>query len=55
MEFEVTPAKARPELHRAGQQSDDAAECMGDEEIAVGDDLQTIGVVHGVISDEKNF
>ena len=55
MEFQVTLAKARRELHRAGQQSDDAAECMGDEEMAVGDDLQTVSVVHGVIGDEKNF
>jgi len=55
MEFQVTLANARRELHRTGQESDDAAECMGDEEIAVGDDLQTVGVVHGVIGEEKNF
>ncbi len=55
MEFQVTIAKARRELHRADQESDAAAECMGDEEMAVGDDLQTVGVVHGVIGDEKNF
>ena len=55
MEFQVTLAKARRELHSAGQESSDAAECMGDEEMAVGDDLQTVGVVHGVIGDEKNL
>ena len=55
MEFQVTIAKARRELQRAGQDGDAAAECMGDEEMAVGDDLQTVGVVHGVIGDEKNF
>jgi len=55
MEFQVTLAKARRELHRAGQQSDHTAECMGDEEIAVGDDLQTVGVVHAVIGDEQSF
>jgi hypothetical protein len=55
MEFQVTLAKARRELHRAGQESDDAAECMGDEEMAVGDNLQTVRVVHGVIGDEKSF
>ena len=55
MEFQVTLAKARRELHRAGQESGDAAECMGDQEMAVGDDLQTVGVVHGVIGDEKSF
>src|ERR1700733_9253533 len=42
MKFEVTLAKARRELHRAGQQSGDSAECMGDEEMAVGDHLQTV-------------
>ena len=51
----MTLAKARRELQRAGQQSDDAAERMGNEEMAVGDDLQTVGVVHGVIGNEKNF
>ena len=51
----MTEAKARRELHRAGQESDDAAERMGDEEIPVGDDLQTVGMVHGVIGNEKNF
>ncbi|HZL69924.1 MAG TPA: hypothetical protein VFC29_21640, partial [Candidatus Limnocylindrales bacterium] len=55
MEFQVTLAKPRRELNRAGQESDDAAERMGDEEMAVGDDLQTVGVVHGVIGDEKSF
>jgi hypothetical protein len=55
MEFQVTLAKARRELHRSGQESDAAAECMGDEEMAVGDDLQTVGMVHGVIGDEENF
>ena len=55
VELQVTPAKTQRELHRAGQESDNAAECMGDEEMAVGDDLQTVGVVHRVIGDEKNF
>ena len=55
MEFQVTLAKARGELHRAGQKSNDAAECMGDKEMAVGDDLQTVGVVHGIIGYEKSF
>ncbi len=55
MEFQMTLAKARRELHRPDQQSDDAAECVRDKEMAVGDDLQTIGVVHRVISNEKNF
>ncbi len=55
VELQVTLAEARRELHRAGQESDDAAEYMGDEEVAVGDDLQTVGVIQGVIGDKKNF
>jgi hypothetical protein len=55
MEFQVPLAKARRELYRTGQESDDTAERMGDENMAVGDDLQTVGVVHGVIGDEKGF
>ena len=53
MEFQVTLAKARRELHRTGQESDDARERMGDEEMAIGNDLQTVGVVHRVIGDER--
>ena len=55
MELQVTLAETRRELQRAGQQSDDAAEYMGDKEMAVGDNLQTVGVIQGVIGDEKNF
>jgi hypothetical protein len=55
MEWEVTLADPRGEIDGADQESEDSGECMGDEEMAVGDDLQTIGVVHGVIGDEKNF
>ena len=31
------------------------AERMRDEEMAVGDDLQTVGVVHGIVGDEKHL
>ena len=55
MEFEVTLAKSRGELDGAAEKSDDAAERMRDEEMAVGDDLQTVGVVHGIVGDEENF
>ena len=55
MESQVTLAKARRKLYWTCQESDDAGECMGDEEMAVGDDLQTVGVVHRVIGDEKSF
>jgi hypothetical protein len=55
MEFQVTVANARRELYGTRQESDNTGQCMGDEEMAVGDDLLTVGVVHGVIGDEKNF
>jgi hypothetical protein len=55
MEFQVTLAKARGELQRACEKSEDTADRMGDEELSVGDDLQTVGVVHGVIGGEKSF
>lgn len=55
MELEVTLADPRGEIDGADQESEDSGECVGDEEMAVGDDLQTVGVVHGVIGDEKNF
>jgi len=28
---------------------------MRDEEAAIGDDLQTVGVVHRIVGDEENF
>ncbi len=55
MEFQVTLAKARRELYRTSQESDNTCECMRDEEMAVGDDLQTVRVVHRVIGDQENF
>ena len=55
MELEMTLADSRGEIDGADQESEDSGECMRDEEIAVGNDLQTVGVVHGVIGDKKNF
>jgi hypothetical protein len=55
MELEVTLADPRGEINGADQESEDSGECVGDEEMAVGDDLQTVGVVHRVIGDENNF
>ena len=55
MELEVPLADPRGEIDGADHESEDSGECVGDEEAAIGDDLQTVGVVHGVISDEKNF
>ena len=55
MEVEVTLADPRGEIDRADQKSEDSGERMWDEEMAVGDDLQTVGVVHGIVGDEENF
>ena len=55
MELEVTLADPRGEIDGADQESEDSGESVRDEEAAVGDDLQTVGVVHGVIGEEKNF
>src|SRR5580698_9411253 len=55
MELEMTLADSRGEIDGADQESEDSGECMRDEEMAVGNDLQTVGVVHGVIGDKKNF
>src|ERR1035441_4752594 len=49
MELEVPLADPRGEIDGADQESEDSGEYMRDEEMAVGDDLQTVGVVHGVI------
>ena len=55
MELQVTLPKARRELQRAGQQSEGSAERVRDEESAVGYDLQAVGMVHGVIDEEKDL
>jgi len=51
----MTLADPRGEIDWANQESEDSGERMGDEEAAVGDDLQTVGMVHGVIGDKENF
>ena len=53
--LQVTLADPRREIDGADQQSEDSGECMRDEKMAVGDDLQTVGVVHRIVGDEKNF
>ena len=55
MELQVTLPKARRELQRAGQQSEGSAERVRDEESAVGYDLQAVGMVHGVIDEQKDL
>ena len=55
MELEVTLSDSRGEIDGADQKSEGSGECMRDEEMAIGDDLQTVGVVHGIVRDEENF
>jgi len=55
MERAMTPADPRGEVDGADQEREDSSERMGDEEAAVGDDLETVGMVHGVIGDKENF
>src|SRR5580698_10684065 len=50
MESKVTAAQPRGELDGAAEEGDETAERMRDEEMAIGDDLQTIRVVHGIAS-----
>jgi hypothetical protein len=55
MELEVILPDPRGEIDGADQKCEDSGKRMRDEETAVGNDLQTVGVVHGVIGDEENF
>jgi len=55
MEREMTLAYPRGEIDGADQESEDSGERMGDEEAAIGDNLETVGMVHGVIGDKQNF
>lgn len=55
MELEVTLADSRGEIDGADQKSEDSGEGMRDEEMAVGDHLQTIGVVHRIVGDEEQL
>jgi len=55
MELEVTLADPRGEIDGTDQKSEDSGECMRDEEMAVGNDLQTVGVVHRIVGDEEQL
>src|ERR1700742_3903184 len=55
MELEVTLADPRGEIDGADQKSKDSGECMRDEEMTVGDDLQAVGMVHRIVGDEEQF
>lgn len=55
MEREMVLPNPRGEIDWSDQESDESGERMGDEEAAVGDHLETVGMVHGVIGDKENF
>ena len=55
MKREMTLADPRGEIDGADQESKDSGERMGDEEAAVSDDLETVGMVHGVIGKKENL
>ena len=55
MKLEVTLADPRGEIDGTDQQSEDSGECMRDKEMAVGNDLQTVGVVHRIVRDEEQL
>jgi len=54
MEFQVTLANAREKLMGRSRERR-FPRAYGDEEAAVCDDLQTVGMIHGVIGDKKDF
>src|ERR1700733_1176472 len=55
MELEVALANPRGKIDGAGEKSEDSGECMWDEEMAVGSDLQAVGVVHRIVGDEEQL
>jgi hypothetical protein len=55
MELKVALADAGREVDGTDQKSEGSSKCMWDEEMAVGNHLQTIRVIHRVIGDEKDL
>ena len=53
--MEVTLADPRGEVDWADQKSGASGESVRDEEMAVRNDLQTVGVVHRIVSDEEQL
>jgi hypothetical protein len=53
MEFQVAGTEARGELERAGDEGEGAGDGVRDEEGAVVDELEAVGVVGGVVEGEK--
>ena len=55
MEREMTLPNPRGEIDGSDQKSEDSGQSVRDKQLAVGDHLQTVGVVHGIVGDEENF
>ena len=55
MELKMMLAYPRGEINGADEEGKKCGERVGDEEMAVGDDLQPVGVVHGVVRDHEHF
>jgi hypothetical protein len=53
MKFEVSLADSRREIDGANQQSEGSGKCMRNEKMAVGYNLQSVSVIHWIISDEE--
>jgi hypothetical protein len=55
MEREMALANPRGEIDGPDQESEDSGQRMRDKKATVCDDLETVGMVHGVIGDKENF
>ena len=55
MELQMMLAYPRGEIDGADQESENSGKCVRNQEAAVGDDLQTVGVIHRIVGNKKNF
>jgi len=55
MKLEVLLSDPRGEIDWTDQESEHSSECMWDEEMAVGNHLQTVGVVHRIVGNEEQL
>ncbi len=55
MELEVTLADPGREIDGADKESKGSCERMRDEEMAIGNDLEPVGVVHRIVGVEEHF
>ena len=48
-------ADAGGELDGAAKKGDGAEDCVRDEEVAVGDELEAVGVVNGLVAKDRDL